>query len=508
MTLACMTLTRPKWNRLTFLIVIFCSALLSSCGGGGGLSSVASSISGGGGNGGSGGGIGGSGVTSSGPVAGFGSVFVNGVEFETDDAEITVNGERVSEAALGLGMLVVVQGTVNADGVSGIANTVAFESALRGPVASIARRPNGDLQLLEILGIEVLAQRGVTVFDAVDFETLAVNDLLDVSGYVSGNGRLVATRIARTGTFVPAQSAIDRVGVVSNVTGSEFTLGDFTVEFSTADVSNLPESTVREGARVLVRGTLIGSVITARQILEPAEVSDNLDRDTEVVIQGAVTNFAGLGQFNVGRLQVDATDAVLDLAGETLNNRLIVQVSGTWNGQRLIAQSVVSRQGRILVGGIVASVSADEGTMGIELYNTVLDVLTNTETLVVDNTRQQDRLTLAGISVGDYVLVEALSRSNTRLALRISRSAERSTVLNAPVEAITAGDSISLQGIAVSTLGAEFFGLNGSAITSDAFYLNLAVGDLVRVTDEVTADGRVDSVRLIASDLAPQLLSR
>ena len=63
---------------------------LSSCGGGGG----------GGGGGGlaavsTGGGIGGTGVTSSGTVDGFGSIFVNGVEYETDEAQILIDGESV-----------------------------------------------------------------------------------------------------------------------------------------------------------------------------------------------------------------------------------------------------------------------------------------------------------------------------------------------------------------------------------------------------------------------------
>lgn len=497
-------------TRVATLIIFIGSVLLGSCGGGGGFSSIANAVPGGGS--GSGGGIGGTGVTSSGPVSGFGSVFVNGVEFETDDAEITVNGERVDEAALGLGMLVVVQGTVNDDGVTGVANRVAFESALRGPVGSIARRPDGDLQLLDVLGVEVLAQRGVTVFEAVDFETLAQNDLLDISGYTGGNGRLVATRILRTGSFVPAQSEIDRVGLVGNLAGTLFRFGAFAVDFSTADLSNLPDNTVREGVRVLVRGTLTDGTITAQEILLPAQLSDGLDADADVVIQGAVTNFMGVDRFNVGRLQVDAADAALDLAGEELQNGLIVQISGTWDGAQLIAQRVVSRQGRVLAGGVVSSVSAQDGTLALEMFNSVFDFVTNVETLVVDNTRQLERLTLEGVSSGDYVIVEALSRSNgnssTRLALRISRSSEGSTALTAAVEEVQGDMAIQLQSVSVNTTGAEFFGVDGAPITAEAFYFDLQVGDVVRVTDDVTADGRVDSVRLLVSDIAPQLIPR
>lgn len=493
-----------KTFRMATVFACLFSLLLGSCGGGG-FSSIASAVSGGEG---SGGGIGGTGVTSSGPVSGFGSVFVNGVEFETDDAEITVNGNRVDEAALGLGMLVVVRGTVNEDGISGVAESIAFESALRGPVASIAHRPEGDLQLLDVLGVEVLVTRGVTVFEAVAFETLAENDLLDISGYVSGNGRLEATRIVRTGSFVPQQSDIDRTGVVANLGATEFQLDDFVVDFSAADVSGLPDTRVQEGARVVVRGTLSNGRITAREIVPPGNLSADLERDAALVIQGAVTHFAGLGDFRVGRVAVDAGNAEFQLSGETLDNGLIVQVSGTWNGTKLIAQRVISRQGRILASGTVAAVSAREANISLRLFNAELDFVTNTETLVVDNTGAQDRLTLAGISTGDYVIVEALSRSDTRLALRVSRSAERSTVLNAVVEAFEPGVSIRVQGLTVNTAGAAFIGRDGAVLSTDAFYSQLNEGDVVRLIDEVTADGRVDSVRLVATDAAPQLTSR
>ena len=47
---------------------------------------------------------------SSGTIDGFGSIFVNGIEYETDDAEIVVNGQAADESALRLGMVVDVSG--------------------------------------------------------------------------------------------------------------------------------------------------------------------------------------------------------------------------------------------------------------------------------------------------------------------------------------------------------------------------------------------------------------
>jgi hypothetical protein len=150
-------------NRACLLMLI---AVLASCGGGGGGGGVAAVSSPGGG------GIGGTGLTSSGTVDGFGSIFVNGVEFETDDAVILVDGESVGEDQLGLGMVVVVSGTVNDDGATGIAERVIYDEEVEGPVESIERDQDGDSMLLVVVGQEVIAERTGTVFDDVSFDTL------------------------------------------------------------------------------------------------------------------------------------------------------------------------------------------------------------------------------------------------------------------------------------------------------------------------------------------------
>ena len=89
---------------LTRLFAVALIAALAACGGGGGGGggggdSLASAPTGAGDSGGSGGGIGGTGLSSSGTIDGFGSIFVNGIEFETESAEIVVDGEISGEDA-------------------------------------------------------------------------------------------------------------------------------------------------------------------------------------------------------------------------------------------------------------------------------------------------------------------------------------------------------------------------------------------------------------------------
>ena len=79
---------------------------------------------GGGGNDLAGGGIGGTGVTSVGPITGLGSIFVHGVEFETSFSEITLAGIAGDETQLKVGMGVTGRATLNADALTGTADSV------------------------------------------------------------------------------------------------------------------------------------------------------------------------------------------------------------------------------------------------------------------------------------------------------------------------------------------------------------------------------------------------
>ncbi|MBE9564781.1 MAG: hypothetical protein IMF17_06000, partial [Proteobacteria bacterium] len=87
-------------------------------------------------------GIGGSGYISSGSITGFGSVFVNGVEFETDSAIFDVDGDSGTQADLAIGMIVKVDGSINADGITGTATSIRFDDELQGPVSAPAGETN------------------------------------------------------------------------------------------------------------------------------------------------------------------------------------------------------------------------------------------------------------------------------------------------------------------------------------------------------------------------------
>src|SRR3569833_2369295 len=81
-----------------------------------------------------GGGIGGTGV-SQGPITGFGSIFVNGVEFDTSSATILRGGATVAQNDLRIGMVVAVDGSIHATYIA--VKTRDTEAELKSTVSNV-----------------------------------------------------------------------------------------------------------------------------------------------------------------------------------------------------------------------------------------------------------------------------------------------------------------------------------------------------------------------------------
>jgi len=472
-----------------FLFLLFLT--VAACGGGGG--DIASS-------GGEGGGIGGSGLTSLGEITGFGSIFVNGIEFDTDTAEIIVNGLAVGEDALGVGMVVTVEGTVSADGNTGVAQRVVFDGVIRGPVTAVQVTDAATEIEFRVLDLPVLANLGDTVFVGTIIDDISDNDYVEVSGFVGADGQLQATRVERISDFVPNESEITRTGVVGDLNGTSFTFGDLVVDFAAADLSALPDGSVSGGQRVQVTGTLDGVVITAATITAAGDLRTGLEPGQRLVLEGVVSSYDGVSTFNLGNVPVDAGEAELELSVDALANGLLVEVTGHWDGQALQAAAITSRQGEVLIAAPLQSLNLDRQTITFGLFNTRLTVNVSSITLITDSTGQSDRLRLTALAVGDYLTVEAIRRGGALHALQVTRGNGRATALRADVESFTPQSDIVLQGASISTSQASLLDAAGEPLTATAFYSELGIGDQLLVIDAQVPDGTADTVRFTESN--------
>ena len=292
------------------LVLAAFSALLLifniSCGGGGGAVVA-------------GGGIDGTGIISTGIIAAFGSIYVNGSEFDTSDAVIIVDGiiigtgNEVVLDNLDVGRVVTVEGSAANEDESFIADRVLYRDNVEGPVQSIK---SIDAKTLEIV---VLGQTVVlnvnTEFKGTGFDTLALDDVVEVSGFYDDTGSIWATFIGKTGELTPGL-AVEVTGYVTNLNSSQmtFTINNLSVDYLAADTNSLPDGGLAEGMLVEVDGSLdeTGTILLAATV-GSGDILD-LENADQIEIAGFVTGLVSPSEFRVDNqlVIVDAETLFVD----------------------------------------------------------------------------------------------------------------------------------------------------------------------------------------------------
>ena len=475
-----------RWRTHIFSFVL--ALTVAGCGGsgGGGLA---------------GGGIGGTGITY-GTVTGFGSVFVNGVEFDTSGAGFDVDDNPAAmESDLGIGMVVAVTGTVNNDGITGSATLIEYDEAIEGPIAADpVEDADGVTKTFDVLDITVTVDRNNTVFENTGYDSLAQNDVVEVSGHIDANGDLQATRLEKTGVLNPATEIETKGTVVGFDNIDTFMLGSLTVTFDGATVFEDLPGTVSDGQFVEVKGTLNGPVaITATRIeLEDGDFGDDV---AEISIEGIVSDFNGIGDFKVAGQAVNASTASFEPAslGTSIANGDKVEVEGEIVGGVLVADEVEQRGGSIEISAAVLGTGA--ATVTLSIASGQLTVQTDTQTQFEDERDGVEPFGITGILPGDFLEIEGYQDgSGDLIATQIDRKMPDDIRLQGPADVPgTAGDTnsgtISILGITITTnLTTDFEDANDVSISGDAFFAAVSDGDLVKFMDNQLPDGIADEV--------------
>jgi len=347
------------------LIAICSVLLLSSCGGGGPST---------------GGGIGGTGIISSGTVSAHGSIFVNGLEFDTSDAVIIVNGENVGTGDqivrdyLDIGKVVLVEGTGDMDDNSAVANRVTYTDNVAGPVEIIADI-NATTKNIVVLGQSVILNV-LTKFKDTTFENIAQDDLVAVSGLVDDEAKIRATFIEKTGVFDPVNNNMVGVtGFVANldVDLETFQVNDLIVDYSGIDPDDLPTD-FTDGSWVEVEGTLdaAGGEMTAQSI-EPGDAIDDVDSD-QIEVLGFVTNVDSATEFTIGNqmVQVDGNTEYVDGDSADISIGIKLEAEGYLEDGILYADEVEFwGPDQVELEGLVTDIASDsEFTVGDQVVQT------------------------------------------------------------------------------------------------------------------------------------------
>ncbi len=280
-------------------------------------------------------GIGGTGITQ-GEITAFGSIFVNGVEFDTDFSTFEVDGEiNFDQSNLRVGMVVTIVGSTDSNGVTGTADNVAYDDKLQGPVAAIDDSI-ADQRTLTIFDKEILIENGSTEFDSATFADIAVNDIVEISGFDTATG-ITASFLKRTGQY-PGDIEVELRGTITALTTSSFLLDGISVSYDSNTDIEVPGGNLSEGLYVEVEGELdsISSIFA-----EEIEFEDeDFDEGLELSLQGVISQYINLSNFTIDGQQVNASGASISPSSATLTVGTNVEVQGDIVNDILIAEQV------------------------------------------------------------------------------------------------------------------------------------------------------------------------
>ncbi len=436
------------------------------------------------------GGIGRTGIAM-GPIANFGSIIVNGVQYNTDSATFTVNDASGTQGDLKVGQVVVVSGTIDDNGTTGTADSVFFDDNVKGPVQSIDSANNQ----LVVLGQTVLVSADTSFDDNISPPSLAgldVDDIVEVSGLVNADGAISATRIE----MKPAGTQFEVHGIVSlhDAANSRFNLNALVVDYSNATLDNFPGGQITNGDPVEAKGMMLGGAgeLVATEVELENPLADGQDGD-RLEIEGFITRFASASDFDVSGFPVTTDGGTVYEGGDAgdLGLNIKVEVEGDLNANGvLVADKVDIRRAKaVRATALLDSVDAANNAVVLLGITVKVDALTRIED---KSSADVDPLTLSSVNAGDYVEVrgdEFPAGSGEILATIFEREdADPDTELQGFVESISE-PSLSILGVTIETGGGTVFrDINDNVISSTEFFNQLAQNDLVKATGTESSD--------------------
>lgn len=271
-----------------------------------------------------------------GSITGFGSIIVNGVRYDDalaaisdDDGVVRTN----AELRLGMNAEVIASAVSVVDGVAtASASSIRVRSMIEGPIESI------DLvaRQLVAIGQNVLVVDS-TVFDLGEAVPLAVGNLIEVHATLDvARLRYVATRIERRAALAryKLRGAVNELDLV----GRTLRMGALRIDWSGVSPAE-PASTLAPGRMLQIMLAPTPATGTRTALSIRADMLPLADRD-RVELEGRVTAFTSITEFQVDGVSVDARGARFDGGAAGLVQGAKVEVKGSLRSGVLLAIEV------------------------------------------------------------------------------------------------------------------------------------------------------------------------
>ncbi len=463
-----------------------------------------------------------SGITGTGIVVGtvtaFGSIWVNGVEYDIDTADFDVNGTALTgvegQQQLQIGMVVRLDATDNGDG-TGVATNVIYDEAIQGPVLDVPSIPaSGDIHKKEmtVLGQTVVIDETGTSFIGTNFTTIKQNDIVEVSGYVDQSGNILATLVKLKGTYNPEQGvAVEMHGVISNLTATDFSMNGVTIGYN-ANTQLEDMNALENGLLVEVKGQYQadGSVLA-----ETIEGEDD-DRETiesssgDISLQGLVSGLdTANSRFQLNGITVDYSTIASTLAA-SLADGLEVEVEGEMTDGILHITKLELRQGETKLKARVASVdvTANSLNIGFNGVNGELVIVIDNTSLLEDERDGYDQvLTLAEIeadlqnSVPVEIEAELIQNGSQLVVDKLKRKQLEDYEIQGLVSAVDkASSTMTMLELDITMSSSAEYEMNDSSVGFDQFFDAIIAGETRVKLKDNNADGSFDQAEIESED--------
>lgn len=465
------------------IIAAICAGL--ACSGGGGTTVA-------------GGGIGGTGVTSAGEITDFGSIWVNGVEFDTRQAEIYINnirqgsGDQAVIENLDIGRIVCVKGRAY-DAASGMAEAVYYASTVTGPIDDIEIIDDYTKQLTVLGQVIIVDDR--TWLKGLGMDAFAVGNLVEVSGLFGGTGSIVGSFLAKTADVAPPNGLYHVSGPVSNLGADTFSINNLAVDFSQAVISGFSPSGLQNDMFVSISGRLdiddptilVADMVEPYRLLGELQDGDNIEFTGYVFDEPSANRFyinGYLTEINSDTQYVDGTAADI-LPGSK------IKVQGYFSAGVIIAQQIRFNAPMLAESdlGLKNNVDFTLELTGLES----LTIRTNSLTRYIGLSSSFGDLT-----PGDHLVIKGhLVDDQTAMASQViglpQAPGQERIALRGTVTAIS-DPVLTINGVQIDTdliPPAGFHAYNNAVISQEAFFSMVGENDSIEAEGDLLPDDSV-----------------